>query len=107
MSPKRLARPVVTVMAPAILTCTFLGCGPKKPKLAATPPPATPPVEIAVIETEPDPGHIHVVQEKESLYTLAKRYYGDGQEYHKIYDANKNRLGNPNYLPVGMKLIIP
>lgn len=53
------------------------------------------------------PGRIHIVQPGDTLWTLAERYYGHGKHLHKIHVANRNRLRDPNNLPVGMKLIIP
>ena len=53
------------------------------------------------------PGRTHVVQPKETLYGLAQRYYGDKNQWRKIYYANRNRLSDPNNLPVGARLIIP
>jgi nucleoid-associated protein YgaU len=52
------------------------------------------------------PGKIHIVQPGDTLYSLAERYYGQGKFYGKILAANRNRLEDPNNLPVGMKLII-
>lgn len=59
------------------------------------------------IEAAQTPGRIHVVQQNETLYSLAQKYYGNGQQYTRIYYANRNRLSNPKNLIVGMKLIIP
>lgn len=42
------------------------------------------------------------------LWNLAKRFYGDGMKYTKIYEANKQLIGpNPNVLYVGWQLTIP
>lgn len=53
------------------------------------------------------PGRIHSVQPKDTLWSLAERYYGNGKHWRKILVANRNRLTNSTDLPVGMKLIIP
>lgn len=59
--------------------------------------------------TDPVPGaaRMHVVQRGETLWTISKRYYGNGREWRKIYAANRNRIKNPSDVPVGIKLIIP
>lgn len=59
--------------------------------------------------TDPAPGAVrmHVVQRGETLWTISKRYYGNGREWRKIYAANRNRIKNPSDVPVGIKLIIP
>lgn len=42
------------------------------------------------------------------LWNIAKKYYGDGSQYTKIYNANKETIGaNPNVIKVGQKLVIP
>lgn len=42
------------------------------------------------------------------LWNLAKKFYGDGMKYTKIYEANKALIGpNPNVLYVGWVLTIP
>lgn len=53
------------------------------------------------------PGRVHIVERGDTLYSLATRYYGNGQQYNRILVANRNRLKDPRNLPVGMKLIIP
>ncbi len=53
------------------------------------------------------PGRTHLVQPKETLYGLAQRYYGNKNQWRRIYYANRNRLTDPNDLPVGIRLIIP
>ncbi len=42
------------------------------------------------------------------LWNLAKKFYGSGAQYTKIYEANKSLIGpNPNTLYVGWVLTIP
>ena len=42
------------------------------------------------------------------LWNLAKKFYGSGAKYTKIYEANKSLIGpNPNTLYVGWVLTIP
>ncbi len=52
-------------------------------------------------------GQTHWVQTGDTLYSLARQYYGDESQWRKIYSANQKRLPNANQLPVGTKLIIP
>lgn len=59
------------------------------------------------VEAGTVPGRTHLVQPKETLYGLAQRYYGNKNQWRRIYLANRNRLTDPNNLPVGTKLIIP
>jgi LysM repeat protein len=50
---------------------------------------------------------IHVVAAGESLSAIAKKYYGNANEYMKIFDANKDILKNPDVIHPGQKLRIP
>src|SRR5262245_14400450 len=52
-------------------------------------------------------GRVHVVQRKDTLYALARSYYGDASQWKKIYQANQDQITDPNRIKVGMKLVIP
>ncbi len=52
-------------------------------------------------------GRIHVVQRGDTLYSLARQYYNDNSQWRRIYEANRNQIGDPNVLKTGQKLIIP
>jgi nucleoid-associated protein YgaU len=47
----------------------------------------------------------YVVQEGDSLSSIAEKFYGDLYKWPKLMEAN--RLTNPNMIEVGMVLIIP
>jgi nucleoid-associated protein YgaU len=48
------------------------------------------------------------VQSGDTLLTIAEQYYGDGTQWRRIYDANKDTIGSdPDKLKIGMKLKIP
>lgn len=49
----------------------------------------------------------HKVTKKDTIWALAKKYYGDELKYLPIYKANKKQLKNPEDLKPGMKLKIP
>jgi len=49
----------------------------------------------------------HTVQSGETLFRIASQYYGDGSNYMKIFEANRNILKDPNLIKVGQKLRIP
>jgi nucleoid-associated protein YgaU len=49
----------------------------------------------------------HVVKKGESLWKIAEQYYGDGNLYKKIFEANQDILSDPNLIKVGQKLRIP
>lgn len=49
----------------------------------------------------------HKVKSGDSLWSIAKKYYGDGSKYNKIYNANKKLISDPSVLTVGITLTIP
>ncbi len=49
----------------------------------------------------------HTVQQSDSLYKLAIKYYNNGAKWDKILEANKKILKNQNSLKVGQELVIP
>ena len=50
----------------------------------------------------------YVVKDGDSLSSIAKTLYHDGTAWEIIFDANKELLnGKPNFLKIGMKLVIP
>ena len=43
-----------------------------------------------------------------TLWGIAQKFYGEGQQWQKIYNANKSKIGsNPNLLHPGMVLVVP
>ena len=49
----------------------------------------------------------YTVQDGDSLWGIAKKYYGDGAQYDRIYEANKDKIDNPNLIYTGQVLTIP
>lgn len=49
----------------------------------------------------------HLVKSGETLWGIAKKYYGNGAQYRKIFQANTDILKNPNLIYAGQKLVIP
>jgi len=50
----------------------------------------------------------HVVKKGDTIYTLARLYFnGDIHKWHAIYEANRDRVADPNTLKVGQVLVIP
>ena len=47
------------------------------------------------------------VKKGDTLWGLAKKFYGNGSKYTKIYEANKDKIENPNLIYVGQVLTIP
>lgn len=49
----------------------------------------------------------HTVAKGDSLSKIAKRYYGDAQQWRLIYDANREQVKDPDLIQPGWKLRIP
>jgi LysM repeat protein len=63
--------------------------------------------EEAPPSISPKANDAHVVQSGDSLWAIAKKYYGDGNQYAKIVSANKSTIKNPALIYPGQKLVIP
>jgi nucleoid-associated protein YgaU len=116
------ARPVSPVPSPSALSDDEMMAEPP-PGLAGMPPLPTVTARAAPRSTQipqPVPGAVvkmlppvlsatiaHTVAEGEDLHWLAARYYGNARLWKKIYEANYNKISNPNSLTVGQSLQIP
>lgn len=49
----------------------------------------------------------YTVKRGDCLWNIAKRFYGNGAKYTKIYDANTNKIANPNLIYPGQVFVIP
>jgi nucleoid-associated protein YgaU len=49
----------------------------------------------------------HVIAKGETLSALAKRYYGDGNAYPRIFEANREVIQDPDLIFVGQKIRMP
>ncbi len=47
------------------------------------------------------------VQSNDNLFKIAKKHYGDGQEWNRIFEANRDSMPDSNSLFVGQELLIP
>ena len=73
-------------------------------------PPAAAPVYTApepAVTSTPAPaiGTSYTIQRGDTAWGLAKRYYGDGKQFHKIFEANPG-LSEKNF-PAGKTITIP
>ena len=49
----------------------------------------------------------YTVRTGDCLWNIAKRYYGNGSKWQKIYNANRGKIKNPNLIYTGQRLVIP
>ena len=81
--------------------------GPKKVQLPA---PSQKPV--ATVQQPARPGEAqrprsYTIVSGDTLWGIAKRYYGDGAKWPTIYQANGDKIKNPNLIYPGQVVVIP
>ena len=52
-------------------------------------------------------GRTYTVKAGVTLSKIAKEFYGNANEYNKIFEANKDQLSSPDRINVGQELNIP
>jgi nucleoid-associated protein YgaU len=73
----------------------------------AAPPPATA-AAAAVASGGSSAGHrTYTVAAGDSLSKIAKNFYGNANLYTKIFEANKDKLSDPDKIKPGQVLVIP
>ena len=65
-------------------------------------------VEGGSSSTAPAPsGQRYTVVKGDSLSKIAKRVYGDANKWHTIFDANRDKISNPDLIHPGQVLTLP
>jgi nucleoid-associated protein YgaU len=62
------------------------------------PPPSEPP---------PPPVQFYVIKSGDTLYGIAKEFYGNGMQYPAIFEANREVIEDPDKIYPGQKIRIP
>src|SRR5215469_8467595 len=77
------------------------------------PPPSSTPVERVELDSSvkpvkpASPAKVYVVQAGDSLWTIARQFYGNPLMWSHIYYANQSQIHDPNLIYQGQKLTIP
>ena len=73
------------------------------------PPEPVRPITINIVTTPPPApsGQNYTVKQGDCLWNIAKRFYGNGSLYTKIYNANRNKIKNPNLIYPNQVFWIP
>jgi nucleoid-associated protein YgaU len=50
---------------------------------------------------------MYTVKSGDSLSKIAKHFYGDANKWHRIYEANKDKIKNPDLIHPGQEFTIP
>jgi len=58
-------------------------------------------------ESREMPAYTYVVEEGDTLVSIARRVLGDASRWREIYELNKGQIANPDVLYVGTKLRMP
>jgi nucleoid-associated protein YgaU len=65
-------------------------------------------VDESIATPAPEPAAVfHTVKEGDTLSAIAKKHYGDANEYPLIFEANKPMLSDPDKIYPGQSLRIP
>ena len=57
--------------------------------------------------SSPAAGRSYTVQKGDSLSKIAKREYNDAQQWHRIYEANRDTIKDPDLIYPGQVVRIP
>jgi len=74
---------------------------------AAAPPPATAAAAASVSGGSSAGRRTYTVAAGDSLSKIAKSFYGNANQYMKIFEANKDKLSDPDKIKPGQELVIP
>ena len=74
---------------------------------AAAPPPATAAAAAGASGGSSGGNRTYTVAAGDSLSKIAKNFYGNANQYMKIFEANKDKLSDPDKIKPGQVLTIP
>ncbi|WP_242957670.1 LysM peptidoglycan-binding domain-containing protein [Clostridium cochlearium] len=90
-------------------TLDFVECPPEeaKPKIKAKNTVVKRPTPKAKQPPAKPKQRTYTVKRGDCLWNIARRYYGNGALYTKIYNANRSKIKNPNLIYPGQVFVIP
>jgi len=82
------------------------------PEPAAAPGDVVPPPNVKkaapiLIETLPGGARVYTVVQGDTLYGISVKVFGSPRHYERIYEANREKIEDPNTLRIGLKLALP
>ncbi|MDH3583231.1 MAG: LysM peptidoglycan-binding domain-containing protein [Phycisphaerae bacterium] len=77
------------------------------PRLSSTPPGSAPSPGRRLAGSKAKGPVYHTVGEGESLSSIAELYYGDANQFQRVYEANRKVLPDADTLRAGVRLLIP
>jgi len=64
-------------------------------------------VKSGVVSTAPAETQTYTVVAGDNLSKIAKRFFGNANHWHDIFEANRDQISNPDMIRVGQVLKIP
>jgi nucleoid-associated protein YgaU len=61
----------------------------------------------AAAPTQTSGGQTYTVKSGDTLSKISKQFYGDANQYMKIFNANRDKLTDPDKIQPGQNLVIP
>jgi len=114
MEPAEVSAPATPMPAPEKVPVTVESPSHRtKPEKVERPAPVakvTPPEPVPVKPPAAESAGIpstYTFKEHDTLYALAKQFYGDGKLWTRIAEANKDKIKDVTKIPVGTVLAIP
>jgi len=65
------------------------------------------PTSVKSLQTMSATSQQYVVKSGDTLTRISERFYNSAAKWEKIYEANRDKVHNPNYLYIGQMLTIP
>jgi LysM repeat protein len=69
--------------------------------------PSLPQPQAAAASGGGNSNRTYTVKPGDTLSKIAKEFYGNANEYNKIFEANQDKLQSPDKIQVGQQLVIP
>jgi nucleoid-associated protein YgaU len=63
--------------------------------------------KVPFLQLLPDGRKVYTVQQGDTLYGISSKVYSNPAYYEKLYEANRDKMDDPNTVRVGLKLSIP
>ena len=109
-----MAAPVVVASGAMAIVPAFMGAAPHVAALAQTSPhtittsPRTITAHLdAVVKPATPAARSYTVQPGDTLYGISQRYWGNGNYWPALYQANRSKISDPNLIYAGQVVTIP
>jgi LysM repeat protein len=102
-----MAAPVIAVSGAMAVAPAFMTSPQAHQALAQTRPHTVAVHLDALVRPAAPAARTYTVQDGDTLYGIALRYYGNGQDWPKLWSANRSKISNPNLIYAGQVLTIP